>query len=126
MLHHLPSPIWTRLVLAVVCLTALGLRQPTNAAASASNPGFVHERWGVRDGLPVIGINQLIQTRDGYLWMATFDGLVRFDGVRFTIFNTGNSKSLPSNRIRQILEAQDGSMWLLTEQGHALIMRIFP
>jgi len=79
---------------------------------------YVHEQWTVEDGLPVNAINEVIQSHDGYLWLATFDGLVRFDGVRFTVFNTGNSEGLPSNRIVDLLETRDGSLWMRTEQGH--------
>ncbi|MCK5619908.1 MAG: hypothetical protein KAJ17_10930, partial [Candidatus Krumholzibacteria bacterium] len=66
------------------------------------------------------GITHLIQGTDGYLWMSTYDGLVRFDGVRFTIFSTGNTPGLPSNRIVYIMEAKDGALWMLTEQGHVV------
>ena len=41
---------------------------------------YVHEAWTIEDGLPLNGITRLIQSRDGYLWMSTFDGLARFDG----------------------------------------------
>src|SRR5947208_5626417 len=39
------------------------------------------------DGLPQNAVNAILQTRDGYLWLATFDGLVRFDGLEFTVFS---------------------------------------
>ena len=52
------------------------------------NPGYVHEVFTVDDGLPRAGIAQALQTRDGYLWLATFDGLVRFDGARFEVFDS--------------------------------------
>ncbi len=83
-------------------------------------PSFVHEVWTAEDGLPVNSINGLVQSRDGYVWAATFDGLVRFDGVRFTVFNTGNSSGLPSNRIVDIHEAPDGVLWLRSEQGYVV------
>ena len=60
---------------------------------------WVHESWTVKDGLPVNSINGIVQDRTGYIWAATFDGLVRFDGLRFTVFNSANSEELPSNRI---------------------------
>jgi hypothetical protein len=78
----------------------------------------VHESWTVENGLPVNSINQLIQSRSGYIWAATFDGLVRFDGVRFTVFNSATSDGLPSNRIIWVREARDGTLWLFTEQRH--------
>ncbi|MCK5363727.1 MAG: hypothetical protein KAR22_12195, partial [Gammaproteobacteria bacterium] len=82
--------------------------------------GYVHESWTIEDGLPVNGIKKLIQPSDGYLWMSTFDGLVRFDGVRFAIYNIGNTDGLPSNRIIDLIEAHDGSLWMMTEQRHVV------
>ncbi|MFL5438785.1 MAG: two-component regulator propeller domain-containing protein [Myxococcales bacterium] len=84
---------------------------------------WVHESWTVKDGLPVNSINALLQDRTGYIWAATFDGLVRFDGVRFTVFNSANSEELPSNRIIALKEGRDGSLWLTTEQGHIVRFR---
>jgi signal transduction histidine kinase/ligand-binding sensor domain-containing protein/DNA-binding response OmpR family regulator len=84
---------------------------------------FVHENWTANDGLPVNGTTDLTQSSDGYIWLATYDGLVRFDGVRFTVYNTGNSDGLSSNRIVELQEAPDGALWLLTGHGHVVRMR---
>ena len=99
-------------------------------AATANAPGpepapaqWVHESWTVRDGLPVNSIKDIIQDRAGYIWAATFDGLVRFDGMRFTVYNSANSDELPSNRIVSLVEARDGALWLTTEQGHVVRFR---
>jgi hypothetical protein len=82
----------------------------------ASSERYVEESWTVRDGLPVNSVSALLQGRDGYLWLATHDGLVRFDGVRFTVFNAANAPGLPSNRIALLTQARDGTLWLQTEQ----------
>lgn len=96
--------------------------QPAGATSSrnASPPphSWVHEAWTTKDGLPVNSINAIIQDNTGYIWAATFDGLVRFDGVRFTVFNSANSEGLPSNRIIQLKEGRNGTLWLATEQSH--------
>ena len=84
---------------------------------------WVHESWTARDGLPVNSINAIIQDHTGYIWAATWDGLVRFDGVRFTVFNSSKSEALPSNRIVRLKEGRDGSLWLVTEQGHLVRFR---
>jgi signal transduction histidine kinase/ligand-binding sensor domain-containing protein/DNA-binding response OmpR family regulator len=101
-------------MLASACLATV---TPSRASGQQA-PAFVHEVWTVQDGLPVNSINGLLQSRDGYLWAATFDGLVRFDGVRFTVYHTGNTEELPSNRIVGLTEGSDGSLWLVTEQRH--------
>lgn len=82
------------------------------------DPGWVHESFTVEDGLPRAGIARMVQTRDGYLWLATFDGLVRFDGSRFEVFDSARVPALGSNRIFDLLEAKDGALWVRTEQGH--------
>jgi signal transduction histidine kinase/ligand-binding sensor domain-containing protein/CheY-like chemotaxis protein len=107
---------------------AVALAMLVAADANAQRPDsgaapWVHESWTVRDGLPVNGVKALIQDRAGYIWAATFDGLVRFDGVRFTIYNSANSDELPSNRITTVIEARDGALWLTTEQGHVVRFR---
>jgi len=95
----------------------------TSPASGLDARSWVHESWTVKDGLPVNSINALVQDRTGYIWAATFDGLVRFDGMRFTVFNSANSEELPSNRIIQLKEGRDGSLWLITEQGHVVRFR---
>ena len=59
----------------------------------------------------------MVQTRDGYLWFTTFDGLVRFDGVKFAVFNKNNTKGLASNRIQSIFAEADDTLWLSTEDS---------
>src|SRR5688500_12562782 len=97
-----------------------GARSPAGNSGAQS---WVHESWTVKDGLPVNSINALLQDRTGYIWLATFDGLVRFDGLRFTVFNSANSEALPSNRIIQLKEGRGRSLWLTTEQGHIVRFR---
>jgi signal transduction histidine kinase len=89
-----------------------------NAQTVAPSPEYVRENWTVADGLPINTITSLVQTRDGYLWLGTNDGVVRFDGVRFTVFNAGNTPGLPGNRIVSLYEDRTGALWIITEQGH--------
>lgn len=77
---------------------------------------FRFDHWTVDEGLPQNSVYSITQTLDGYLWMTTFDGLVRFDGVKFTVFNKGNVKGLPSNRFYRILAEDDGTIWASTEE----------
>ena len=60
-------------------------------------------------------MRHIVQMRDGYLWLATLDGLVRFDGVRFTVFNKSNSPGIISNRFLQLYEDGQGDLWAITE-----------
>ncbi|MEL7361590.1 MAG: two-component regulator propeller domain-containing protein, partial [Bacteroidota bacterium] len=86
-----------------------------STAVEVEHAGFLAKRWTTEHGLPVNHITDLLAARDGYLWIATHDGLTRFDGHRFTVFNTGNSPALSSNRIDLLHETPDGTMWLRTE-----------
>jgi signal transduction histidine kinase/ligand-binding sensor domain-containing protein/CheY-like chemotaxis protein/AraC-like DNA-binding protein len=118
-----------RAIALTIALTALAVvdagaqRTSVIAPAGDARGAWVHESWTVKDGLPVNSINTLLQDRTGYLWAATFDGLVRFDGVRFTVFNSANSDDLPSNRIIRLEQGRDGSLWLATEQNHIVRFR---
>lgn len=67
------------------------------ARASSASAQHRFDHWTADNGLPQNPVRDIVQTRDGYLWMTTFDGLVCFDGVRFTVFNKSNSPGLPSN-----------------------------
>ena len=62
----------------------------TGAAQPAHPTKYLHHAWNTENGLPQNDVTQLIQTRDGYLWLGTNGGLVRFNGIRFTIFDSGN------------------------------------
>jgi streptogramin lyase len=67
------------------------------------------------DGLPTSTVHDIVQTPDGYLWVATTGGLSRFDGVRFHTYGTADG--LPSSRFSGLLVARDGTLWAATEEG---------
>ena len=82
-------------------------------------PGWSMLHWGVEDGLPVGSINAMAQDDQGYLWLATMDGLARFDGHRLEIYDSSSHPGLDSNRLIR-LERDGDAMWLLTESRHLL------
>jgi ligand-binding sensor domain-containing protein/signal transduction histidine kinase len=84
---------------------------------STARGQYHFDYWTADTGLPQNSVYSIIQTRDGYLWLTTFDGLVRFDGVRFTVFNKGNSKGMKSNRFLSLFAEADDTLWLGTEDG---------
>jgi ligand-binding sensor domain-containing protein/signal transduction histidine kinase len=103
----------------MLLLCVLGSRLP---AAEQSGSPFVVNSWGNEEGLPQSSVISVIQTRDGYLWLGTLNGLVRFDGIRFTIFNENNAPGLPSSRIVFLFEDSHTNLWIGTEtSGIALI-----
>jgi signal transduction histidine kinase/ligand-binding sensor domain-containing protein/DNA-binding response OmpR family regulator len=79
--------------------------------------------WTTDNGLPQNTVNKIVQTGDGYIWLATNDGLVRFDGINFIVFNSKNFPQLQTNRITDIIESRDGSLWIGTEGGGVTVKR---
>jgi signal transduction histidine kinase/ligand-binding sensor domain-containing protein len=99
---------------------ALGLGlEPTTPLAS-----YGRQAWGMENGLPQNTVQALAQTPDGFIWLGTEVGLVRFDGNGFQVFdkNTAlgtNGSALPGNDIRSLLVARDGALWIGTSDGLA-------
>ncbi len=67
--------------------------------------------------MPQSSVNDVIQTRDGYIWLASFGGLVRFDGVKFTVFNRFNSPGMLYDRIIELYEDSENRIWMKSEGG---------
>src|ERR1700690_4564503 len=68
--------------------------------------------WRTQDGLPESRIQALAQTPDGYLWIGTGGGLVRFDGIQFTVFDRSNTPAFRDDNIQVLRSAKDGSLWI--------------
>lgn len=80
---------------------------------------YAHTAWRIQDGV-LPGLPEAItQTTDGYLWIGTYAGLVRFDGVRFVPWEGPEGQHLPDSRIFRVLGARDGSLWIGTQKGLA-------
>ncbi len=73
--------------------------------------------WTSLDGLPQNSIQAICQTADGYLWLGTQEGLVRFDGVRFLVFDERNTPAISHNDIQSLAKTADGSLWIATYGG---------
>ncbi len=76
---------------------------------------YILNSW--QDGLPHLVIRNIIQSKDGYLWLATYEGLVRFDGVTFTVFDKKNTPQFQDNRINAIYQDNLGNIWVGTGKG---------
>jgi len=76
--------------------------------------------WRTEDGLPQNRIQAITQTTDGYLWIGTFEGLARFDGVRFVVFDRSNTPAFSDNSILSLEPDRDGSLWIGAEGGGLL------
>jgi diguanylate cyclase (GGDEF)-like protein len=102
---------WERLVVALALwLVALGHAQAQ----------YRFDVWTTDNGLPQNGVRAIAQTPDGYLWFTTFDGLVRFDGVHFTTFSTGNTKGIINDRFSGLYGTRDGTLYATTTENGVL------
>ena len=105
--------MWRRSAALAVCVL---LARPSTSWAL--NPltlisQYAADYWRTADGLPQATVGAIAQTADGYIWLATEEGLVRFDGVRFSVLDTTNSV-LTDNYISSLRAGRDGSLWIRT------------
>lgn len=106
-----------RVSAAVACL--LAGTAPADALEADRLPSqYAHQRWTRADGLPSDLLWSLIQTADGFLWIASQSGLVRFDGHAFDVFSSDNVEALLVDDVRALAEdPDDGSLWVATYGG---------
>jgi ligand-binding sensor domain-containing protein/signal transduction histidine kinase len=76
-----------------------------------------HQSWTSENGLPQNSVHHILQTRDGYLWIATEGGVARFNGIQFTIFNQENNPAFTSNDTCCLAEDRSGALWIGTSDG---------
>ncbi|HYG21358.1 MAG TPA: two-component regulator propeller domain-containing protein [Verrucomicrobiae bacterium] len=108
------------LVVAWICCCATICGQPARPLVPPQNE-FMVKAWSMADGLPHPSVTALAQTRDGYIWIGTLAGLVRFDGVRFKVYTPQNCPELPRSRIGRLFEGADGTLFITTERGGGLV-----
>jgi len=104
-------------VLACVLLACSSPAAALNPALDVSQYG--HTAWRLSEGFSTGRITAIAQTPDGYLWLGTEFGLLRFDGVRTVPWQPPAGQHLPANHIRELLAARDGTLWIGTAKGLA-------
>lgn len=110
----LKAGFWRKLLfLGAVCAGLL----PGPDVRADSGDEFVIAKWDVEECLPQHTVKVILQTRDGYLWLGTYNGLARFDGLHFTTFNTANTPALHSEDITSLCEDTTGRLWIGTDHG---------
>ncbi len=112
---------------AVALALLAGAPGPSLSAAEPpprpAQPGYAVRVWETEDGLPQNSVIAMTQTRDGYLWLGTLNGLVRFDGVRFAVFDESNTPEMGSSRIVSLFEDRTGNLWVGTETAGVLLIK---
>jgi ligand-binding sensor domain-containing protein len=78
---------------------------------------YGHQAWRTDSGLPQNTVHSILQTRDGYVWLGTDGGLVRFDGIDFVTFDAENTPQFKSDTISDLLEDHSGQLWISTNAG---------
>ncbi|TXH77418.1 MAG: hypothetical protein E6Q88_01200 [Lysobacteraceae bacterium] len=109
-----------RCVLLVIALSPGAVRALDPARALSQ---YMHESWTEAGDLPLSAVSGIAQTRDGYLWFATQDGLVRFDGVRFEALTPLNTPVMQNKSVADIALARDGSLWVAIHSGGVLRLK---
>ncbi|UCH94195.1 MAG: helix-turn-helix domain-containing protein [Candidatus Aminicenantes bacterium] len=103
-------------ILICVFLIVIPIEIPASTI-EVDDRGYMVTAWTIGDGLPQNSVLCLIQTREGYIWFGTQSGLVRFDGVRFRIYNRWNTKGLKNDRILALYQDTRGVLWVGTDGG---------
>src|SRR3989441_2305548 len=104
-------------ILCLLLLLCLGGRVALALDPARDLSEFNGQVWLTENGLPQNTVHAITQAKDGYVWIATEEGLARFDGIRFAIFDKQNTPELKSNDIRVLLEDRRGALWIGTADG---------
>ena len=111
--YHLQEAMKAKFILLAFCCHAYAL----NPSLDVSQ--YAHAAWTFRDGVFKNSIVSIAQAPDGYLWLATIKGLMRFDGVRSVPWQPAAGQQLPDSFILKLLAGRDGRMWIGTRGGLA-------
>src|SRR5262245_57915043 len=107
MAHRRSVRLATGGVILALCASPLVALDPQRPPSR-----YGHDAWLGQNGLPQDFVGAITQTQDGYLWIGTLGGLVRFDGVRFTVFDSSNTPGLKDARITALCPSQGGGLWI--------------
>src|SRR5947209_12536532 len=120
---NMPISGWIRAVLGVLFWAVAPLLLAAPDPPPRTSVPYTIEKWDTEKGLPNNEVLAIVQTHDGYLWLGTLNGLVRFDGVNFTVFDESNTPGLQSSRIVSLFEDSHGNLWIGTETAGIAILK---
>ena len=109
-------------IVAALCALAVSLPAPA-LDPDRSLTQYLHRIQQIQQGLQQATIFSILQSHDGYLWLGTQRGLVRFDGVRFTPFDGGDGISLENTWVRSLLEDEQHNLWIGTNDSGLIKLR---
>ncbi|HEY6331449.1 MAG TPA: two-component regulator propeller domain-containing protein [Blastocatellia bacterium] len=102
--------------LLVACLCGRGYAIDPSRALSQ----YIHDVWGADRNFPGGQVYALAQTSDGYLWIGTENGLVRFDGLNFQLFQHSETPQLPAAPVLGLIADSSGNLWIELQAGVVL------
>lgn len=108
-------------VLVLLLLQAQNFFSVEQSSFSMPEDSLISTQWTVEDGLPVNSINEIVQDSTGYLWITTYDGIVRFDGLEFSIYTHSTTPTIPQNRAVYLLPQSGNKLWITLENGGVLL-----
>src|SRR5215470_8763935 len=114
---NLPAKLNTRCVLVFTLALLCGGNRVLGLNPNKNLSEFGNQVWLTENGLPQNTVQTILQTRDGYLWVGTQEGLARFNGTNFVVFDRENTPQLKSNDIRSLFEDSQGNLWIGTSYG---------
>ncbi len=120
---HSQPLFWGISLLLLTTAPGASGKNPLGLASDIALDELSIVHWTTEDGLPTNALTNVLRTRDGYLWIASFSGLVRFDGMSFTTFDESSQPPLRSSGIHELVEAADGTLWIGTQGGGVLTYR---
>lgn len=106
----------------LILIPDIAWTQSSFASNITENNYVVEREFTTENGLPANGVNRIYQDKKGYIWAATYNGLVRFNGSEFKLYNTSNLVNLQTNRFTTVSEDQQGRIWAGLEYSNFIMI----
>lgn len=115
----LPLTGYSSILLCILLTVSAMTQVPAESLENLKSDGAsrVINHWEKEEGLPNSSVQSIIQTRDGYVWLGTQDGIARFDGAQFRVFGSDNVPAIKHKNTLDFLESRDGTLWIGTMGG---------
>jgi len=105
------------IVIFLLCGSSLFLQQAKGLDPNRALTQYLQVYYGIDEGLPANSVQFITQSSDGYIWLATQEGAVRFDGVKFEYFDKKTTEAIKNNYILFIYESKDKAIWIGSNGG---------